>query len=277
MSDKLLSIIIPGKNDTYHNATKRLVLNLDKTIANINKHDYSVEMVLCDWGSEEKIFDAFGFKPSDKIKCVYVPPDIAQKYNRDVKYSIVHPLNTAFRHTTGKYVIFWDSDCYVTEENFCKLYEFVERMDADNRSEFLWGSRYHIPYDVHNNAPYCEYIDNYLQTLDLSTIAHDKISLTHFMGCSISLLMPRSFWEESTGWWEELIYWGWQDIEFHYRLCHKYKFGGDLEDSGINFFHLDHHNLTVNSSRRENPQRNSPVFKANPDNWGLRDENLIML
>jgi hypothetical protein len=85
---------------------------------------------------------------------------------------------------------------------------------------------------------------------------------------------------ESTGFSERLIYWGWQDIDFHNRLASRYVCGGDMEDIGVKVYHLEHHEIDESNKRdvtnvtmRANSQINYP-FKANPDNWGLRDENL---
>ena len=271
----LLSILIPGKNDEHFNAFERLSHNLKKTISNLEITNFKdVEVVLCDWGSEVKITDKLNIETNSNFKCVYVDPSITQKYNREAKYSIVHPINTAFKNSTGKYVIFWDSDCFVTLKDFISLYNFVKKMDQENDMSFYWGSRYHIPYEVHNNASDITEIENYLDTTDLSLIPHDKIDCNNFMGMSISILMNRELWETSTGWWEELVYWGWQDIEFHSRLRQRYNFNGDLEDHGINFFHLNHHGVTV--IRHTNHHMNSSVFEANGEVWGLSNEQLLV-
>ena len=272
----LLSILIPGKNDNYrNNGTKTLELNLKqsiKNLKNLNKDD--IEIVLCDWGSEKKIIDEIITEKHENFRCVYVKPEIAKKYNKSANYSIVHPINTAFRNSKGKYVIFWDSDCYVKNEDFTKLYNFVKIMDQNKDMNFYWGSRFHIPYEIYTPISNVEEVNNYLNLKPVLT--HDKINVNNFMGGSISILMNRQIWEESNGWYEELTYWGWQDIEFHNRLITRYKFGGDLEDFGINFYHLNqpldpttHINKTL-----YNMQLNSHKFNANNIDWGLYNENL---
>lgn len=271
----LLSILIPGKNDDHFNAFKRLSLNLKKTISNIKQSKFDdVEVILCDWGSEIKITDALDIQTNDNFKCVYVDPCITKKYNKDAQYSIVHPINTAFKKSKGKYVIFWDSDCYVTLENFILLYNFVKEMNIKNDMSFYWGSRYHIPYDIHNNITEILKLDDFLKNLNLNDIKHDKLNSQNFLGTSIAILMNRELWEDSTGWWEELTYWGWQDIEFHHRLSTKYTYGGSLDVHNINFFHLDHHSVTV--VKRTNPMINSSSFNANGNEWGLSNEELLV-
>lgn len=274
----LLSILIPGKNDNYReNGSKTLQLNLQQAINNLQDFPTDdVEIMLCDWGSEKKIIDEIITDKHPNFKCVYVPQDIAKKYNKSSNYSIVHPINTAFRKSTGKYVIFWDSDCFLPLEEYKKLYFFVNKMNKENDLNFYWGSKYHIPYEVYTSMSVAQ-VNNYIATTE--SFMHDKISINNFMGCGISILMNRQLWEESSGWYEELTYWGWQDIEFHYRLCKKYKFGGDLEDHNIKFYHLNQKINQQDHSKKNlyNPQKNAEHFKANPENWGLNNESLQVI
>ena len=276
----LLSILVPGKNDNFrYNGSKTIEFNLSQTLDNIEQSKFKdIELVLCDWGSDEKIVDTIFTRKSKQFKCVYVPPDVAKKYNGQANYSIVHPINTAFRHSSGKYVCFWDSDCFVLQDSFVKLYEFVLQMEVIKDMQFYWGSRYHIPYENYNelqsNLELVEKIKNGIQ------VYHDKIAGgSKFRGASISLLMNREIWENSTGWYENLPYWGWQDIEFHHRLMKKYSYGGDLEDWGMKFFHLLQPSNGDGSKNKHlmNPSINATFFKANPPNWGLANEKLEII
>jgi glycosyltransferase involved in cell wall biosynthesis len=275
---KFLSILIPGKNATdYNGSFDRLRLCLTKILSMIQTPEYSdVEVVLCDWGSEEKIVESLGIAPSSQFRCVHVPPDIAAKYNRDANYAIPQPINTACRHSRGKYVLFLDCDIYVTTENFIKIYNFIKNMENTNDESFYWSSRYHIPFDAHANEVDYNKIDEYLATADVSTFRHDLINVQHFYGCGICLLMKREYWVNSTGFWEHLIYWGWQDIEFHHRLATKYNFGGDLQSHDMQFFHLDHHSGNA-YAKKMNGHLNSSVFEANGGGWGLADEPVEIL
>jgi predicted glycosyltransferase involved in capsule biosynthesis len=276
----LISILIPGKNDNFrYNNTQTLEFNLNQTLDNIEYMNVDdVELVLCDWGSEEKIVDSVFKRKHKNFKCVYVNPQIAKKYNGRGNYSIVHPINTAFRYSSGNYVCFWDSDCFVLLDSFTRLYNFVKNMEKNKDYNFYWGSRFNIPYESYinlkTNKDLVEKIKNGIE------YTHDKIGKgNEFMGTSIALLMNREIWDDSTGWYENLPYWGWQDIEFHRRLMTKYKFGGDLEDFKMQFFHLTQpvvHNKMKNN-HLINPQISAPNFKANSTNWGLINENLEII
>ena len=274
----LLSILIPGKNDSFReNNTKTIELNLQKTISNLERLGKSdVEVVLCDWGSEVKIIESVFEQKHKNFKCVYVPPHIAKKYNGVANYSIVHPINVAVRKSSGKYVVFWDSDCFVPYDTFEKLYQFVCKMNNENDMSFYWASRHNIESENYTHCSTHSEVDDYLNNNPV--LKHDKI-LDEFMGCSIALLMNRSLWESSTGFWEKLIYWGWQDIEFHRRLCFRYKYGGDLESHGMRFFHLSQkiHQRHIANPTIANPQIDCMVFEANPQFWGLENEVLELL
>jgi len=295
----LLSILVPGKNDNFRKSnSKVLKFNLEQAIQNIkNLGVDDVELVLCDWGSEKekKIVDEVVVEKHDNFKCVYVPPQIAEKYNGEWNYSIVHPLNAAFRHSTGKYVIFWDSDCFHMLEDFKKLYEFVQNMEKNDDLKFYWGSRHHLPYSNYSNFNEPEELANYLSS-NLNNIEFNPegtqmynagnifgMEMGGFYGNGIAMLMNRILWESSTGWFEELPYWGFQDIEFHNRLLQRYSHGGDLANFGINFYHLlpndDHMNFDNDKhpNMKTNPHNWSEKFEANPPNWGLADETLEII
>jgi hypothetical protein len=295
----LLSILVPGKNDNFRKSnSKVLKFNLEQTIHNIKDLGVDdVELVLCDWGSpkEKRIVDDIVKTKHINFKCVYVSPEIAQKYNGEWNYSIVHPINTAFRHSTGKYVIFWDSDCFHTLEDFKKLYEFVQNMDKTNDLKFYWGSRHHLPYSNYSNFDRPKELENYLIN-NLSNLKFNiegtemyntgnipGMEMGGFYGNGISMLMNRMLWESSTGWFEELPYWGFQDVEFHNRLLQRYKHGGDLAKFGINFYHLlpnDNH-MDFNNDKHPNMKMNkhhgSEKFEANPPSWGLSNEMLEVI
>jgi len=277
----ILSILIQGKNDNYGSdsegnggVSSRIRLGLNKLINNLEKlNDPDIEVVLCDWGSDKKIVDDLLIHKSNYLKCVYVPPTIGKKYTGQANYSISHSYNTALRHCNGQYVIFWDSDCYMRYEDIDSLVRFVK--DLKQQNIFFWGSRIHIPRNAYKSETDFNQIDAYLLSSDINSFRHDKINTLNFDGRAMSLLMSRNMAYDSTGWWEDLPHWGWQDIEYHHRLKSYYKFGGDLEDYGINFFHLDHHDL-------HNPQfSNTPTmssrFDANGDSWGLNQENLEII
>lgn len=280
----LLSILLQGKNDKYGcdangkgGVDQRLKVSLNKLYDNLNRlNNPDVEVVLCDWGSDTKIVEDILINRNSNFKCVYVPQSIGKKYSKESDYSIAHAYNVSFKRSSGEYVIFWDSDCFIKYDDFAKLVDFVQKLSLSNNYDtFFWGSRYHLPRQSYNDANSYLDTDRFLLDNDLSSFRHDKINTTNFDGRAMSLLMSRQIGNDSTCWWEELPYWGWQDIELHIRLSTKYKFGGDLEDNGILFFHLDHHDAGKDYRSIMNPYGIMPrAFSANESDWGLSNEPL---
>jgi glycosyltransferase involved in cell wall biosynthesis len=290
----VLSILVCGKNDDYAadsngkgGVNKRLELTLNKMIDNLRRLDKDdIEVIVCDWGSDVKISDALVKERHPNMKFVYVSPDIAKKYNGKATYSIVHPYNVSFRNSKGQYVVFWDSDCFMPFEHLKKVYEFAHKLKQTNDQKFYWGSRFHIPRAGYVDAHGFQDVDSFLQTCVIDpkqpnktssnkVLRHDKVNIENFCGCAMCLLMPRSMGEDSSCWWEKLPYWGWQDVEFHYRLVRKYVCGGDMEDLGMFFFHLDHHEKIFNPIWNDHIK--SPYFKANDSDWGLINETLEII
>lgn len=280
----LLSILIQGKNDKYGadndgkgGVDQRLKLTLNQLIHNIkilNRDD--IEVVLCDWASEQKIADYLLEEKPSFFKCVYVESDIGKKYSKKANYSISHAYNVACRHSSGEYVIYWDSDCWIRYEDLERLYHFVKEMSNKKiHNQYYWGSRYHVPRNVWNDVGSYKDILPYFNNIDLSSIPHDKIYVNNFDGRAMALLIHRDMAISTTGWWEELPYWGVQDIEFNYRLSHKYIFAGDLEDFGILFFHLNHHDHY--DVKFMNSHIRSLNFAANGSDWGLNTEKLEII
>lgn len=273
----LLSIVISGKNDNFReNNSQVLKLNLEQTVKNIkNLNLDDVEIILCDWGSEKKIVDEIFVEKHKSFKCIYVSPEIAEKYNDGCSYSYVHPHNTASRRSKGKYIIFWDSDTIIMQNDFKNLYDFIKNMDLnEDLDSFYWASRKNIEYEQYKNIKTSDELKNYLDSIpeipNYNMLCGENNS---FGGTGVALLVSKKIWEDCTGLWEKLVHRGWADIEIHNRLLVKYNFCGDLANFGVNFYHLNYpcHGPKVN------PHINSMEFKCNPPSWGLIDEKLQII
>ena len=278
-----ISIIMQGKNDSYlENFLQRLTFSISKHISNIKTLglENEVQIVLTDWCSEIKLIDVldvdFNF-----IKYIYVKPEITAKYNGDAKYSYVHPLNVSARNSDGEFIIWGDSDGFLPLESFKNLYNLIIEMKKNNQYDtFYWGSRYHIQRSDYKDFKTINEIDDYLVLNNI--FSHDKFNCYDFHGGAAISLLTKDMYIETTGMWEKLIYWGWQDIEFHRRLLKKYKFGGDLEDLNIKTYHLEHwvntnYNNRLDSTIRINEPIESSDFGANGEDWGLSNEKLEII
>jgi glycosyltransferase involved in cell wall biosynthesis len=273
-----LSIITSGKNDNYAgNFIQRLQHNLIKLDDNINKlNTNDIEVIVVDWGSEEKISDVLSNINFKHINFLYVPEDIGKQYSPDSNFSIVHSLNAGFRRSKGDYIFFIDGDSYVPFNSLKTIFDLVK---DKNENIFYWASRYHLPYNIHSQTSNINDIDREIDVWEQNhkqSWKHDKINLSRFDGRAMGLLLSRNICDESTLYYEKLNKWGWLDIEIHNRIINKYKCWGDLEDLNIAFFHLDHHSVASMGQNGMNDPHNSSLFNSNDGSWGLINENLIL-
>ncbi len=143
---------------------------------------------------------------------------------------------------------------------------------------FYWASRYHLPYELHSAVSSINELDAFILSWkgNKDNWRHDRVNLGHFEGTAMGLLLSKHICEESSCWYEKLNKWGWVDIEIHSRISKKYPCCGDLEDLDMYFFHLDHHHIQKAGQNGANPCINAPDFKANNDDWGLNNENLML-
>jgi hypothetical protein len=277
----LLSIITSGKNDQYAgNFIQRLQHNLNKLNDNIDKFSTNdIEVILVDWGSEEKLSDVLDISKFTHTQFLHISPDITQKYSPDSGFSIVHALNAGFRRSQGRYIFFIDGDSYIPFESLLLIYNIALSLDEEKEKTFFWASRYHLPYEIHSNTDSIEEIDKSIETWEQNQKRdwrHNKVDLQDFGGNAMGLLLSRDICEESTLYYEILNKWGWLDIEIHNRILTRYSCVGDLEDYGVSFFHLDHHSVQNKGQNGINPNYNSLKFEANNNDWGLINENLTL-
>ena len=89
------------------------------------------------------------------------------------------------------------------------------------------------------------------------------------------VMMPRNLWEESSGFDEKLIHWGWMEIDLGVRVSRQYP-SFNLTKLGMILCHLEHFAPETEriSPRKSNPQNKDNVFRPNNDDWGLNKYEL---
>lgn len=284
-----------GRNDDYMgNFIWRLQTAMNKIADNLsllpNGGVQRAEIVLCDWGSETKLIDVLQLtdKCRSVLRYVYVPPDLARRKQDDSPYSSSHASNSAVRRASGKYVLLCDSDNYWLPDTMFKLWDIVNSdrfhgwngaSDFDMHTTFFWSARYHIPKDFHSACPSPEEIDRYIAE-NHHLLMRDKPDPHDFGGAANAMLIPRHMWYHCHGLDERMIHWGENDIQIHYRLLERYTYGGDLDDHGLKFYHLEHYaridgvrNMGIENPRKANTKLGS-LFQVNDVNWGLGEFDL---
>jgi len=282
----LLSVVLQGKNDGYMgNFEWRISTNINKLVQSISENgfDDEVQIILVDWGSEQPLAEVLTLSEQarEHLDLIHVSESVADKYNRDSEYSIVHAINTGIRRASGEYILFCDGDTYIPTDSLRGIMSLLRGQmtsDVSTQETLFMASRYHIPKSFQQNSPSLEEIDTYIAK-NQAQLDHDKIDLVNFSGTATAYLMSRTLWHECTAFDESLIYWGWFDIDLFHRIKSKYQMV-DFEDLGIPFYHLEHYSNSKNRDMQaENPRKINPAvmpsaFSPNGPNWGLLDEDL---
>lgn len=282
---KLLSILCQGRNDNYMgNFSWRIATAINNHARNIKTLgiEDEVEILVADWGSERPFYHDLQLSPEAKklVRYLVVPPNIAQVYDKDSGFAAPQPSNSLARRSHGKYLLFSDSDIFVPLASMAKLINGLRKGAIGQYSfddTFFWSSKLHIPFDLVRQNPSLKEIDRHIEK-HWETYAPENVSKEHFQGCGVCLLMKREMWLESRGWDERLIYWGWNDIDWHKRLEWKYQWE-DLTLQGMRMFHLEHYKNRFDDyekelNRKSNPQVEPTEYCPNSDNWGLGDQVL---
>lgn len=257
----------------------------------LNKHaqnaytlgaEHEVEVIVADWGSEVPLWQVLDLTPEARklTKFMIVPPGLAAECNKDAIFPAGFPSNAAARRSTGKYLMMADADAYFPLASMSKLLWHLRSGSLHNyrlNESFFWGSKFHVPQDFVKQDPGLEQVDAHIASNWLS-YRREIVSKTQFSGAGVALLMHRDMWFATRGWDERLIYWGWNDIDWHKRLCSRYVWD-DLECHGLPIFHLEHYADRFKTHEQENPRKYNPreeptSFAPNPDNWGLNDYTL---
>jgi predicted glycosyltransferase involved in capsule biosynthesis len=279
----LLTIITQGRNDNYMgNFMARLARTINKHASNIDILDIhdEVELLCTDWGSKSALYNALKLTEMAKriIKYCIVPAEIAAKYDKDAGFSVVHSINTAVRRAQGEYVCILDSDVYVPLETMARLM-YLLRQKPDN---FYWASKYHIPQVIANTEISQQEMDEQIE-LRWWSYLHEKVNQSKFSGYGVALTVKREDWQAVHGLDENLIYWGWNDVDITHRLGLLGRRFYDLETMGMKFYHLEHY---ANNRRQMHQQVDNRKYNehwvyadkavVNDDDWGLANEPIIM-
>ncbi|TAN45985.1 MAG: hypothetical protein EPN22_00525 [Nitrospirae bacterium] len=283
-----LSILMHGRNDGYMgNFSWRMTTCLNKLAHAIYMlgAEQEIEIVFCDWGSRDPLIEELDLADITKtlLRVVIVPPATAAKYDADSRYSAVHAMNTISRRARGKYLLFSDTDNYVPFDTMRTLYESLKMESIAGYSyerTFFWGSRYHIPKDYHSANPSSEVLDRYIED-HTQDIEHRIVDLANFLGGAGAFLVKKSIWDGCRGLDERFIYWGWSDIELHYRIISRYAIS-DMDLYGMRFYHLNHYSTTRPEGINESPHKMNPQimptsYAPNGENWGLGNELLRVI
>lgn len=274
----LLSLIIGARNDSYMgDFAWRLsaCLNyLGRSLSSIEDTG-SVEVIICDWGSEKPVHEVLKLRDDARriVKFVIVPPEIAIPAQKDSPFPIPIVQNIAIRRSRGEFIAQTDSDIIFTPLALERLLQTLTGsldIGIDPAKSLLVASRRHIPHELTFAKPGIEEIERYLRQYG-AMLPVDKL----FPGIATPsgmAVMHRDLWHEFQGYDERLIYWGWMEIDLYLRVMQQYPWR-DLANSGSILYHIEHYSgeNRPREPRKMNPMLNPQTTKVNDENWGMAE------
>ena len=282
LSAPLLSLIVGGRNDTYMGDFRwRFSLMLNSLVRSLREIGRlgAVEVVVCDWGSEEPIHKVLALEPGaeEVVRFIIVPPEFAKTAQRDSPFPIPIVQNIAIRRSRGTFIAQTDSDIIFSPRSLRAMLNALEgreKLPVDPARALLVCSRRHIPYEISHAKPSLDEMWNYLAHYG-SMLFYEQL-MQGFATPSCLALLHRDLWEKYQGYDERLIYWGWMEIDLYLRITQSLPWF-DLDGAGVNLFHIEHYPLRKQTERKMNPMDVSAETGTGNDNWGYPGESFLIV
>ncbi len=287
-----LSLIACSRNDQWQgNCLWRLETTINYTALQAAKLGRlnDIEIIICDWGSNESLRDAVKLIPEamQVVRYLNIPLALAKEKQKDSPFAEVFALNAAARRSRGEYIGRIDQDTLVGRYFFEWFFAATESRNTSFaiESTAMISNRRRIPYDFAVRCPPFVIVEKYLNLFHRRLPRMPQRSAERYWEVYIGiLLMHRKLWEAAGGYDETLIYSGFMEFDFFLRLLQRFA-GFDISTVvGYNFYHLDHVKkwLVWEDNKRplnlERTPENPPLeFRPNGDGWGLADYDIPLL
>jgi hypothetical protein len=282
---KLISIVFAGRNDSYMGDYKWRV----KTTLNYMLHNLQqigrladAEVLVCDWNSDVPLSRELELIPAarDVVRFVIVPPAIAVPAQRHSSFPNPIAVNTAVRRCQGEFIGDTNGDVlfppsvlqtmFLAAEGKLPIGAPAEQVAFCCARRQLWNA-------IIQQKPHYLELEAYLAR-NRSLLPRDTLMLG--VGAPSELhFCHRSLWAATRGLDENLLDWGWNDIDFHMRVTQRHQLI-DLANFGGELIHLEHYSGAEGRSagppRRMNPMLVSTKYEANDETWGLANEELVI-
>ncbi len=278
---KLLSICMAGRNDDYGgNFRYRIETALNHMAKNAGELNLLglMEVVVCDWNSEQKLGEAIKLSPEARqiVHFVYVPPGIAEHLNPvNTCFNNALSVNAVLRRAEGNFIMYMPGDILFSRASLKNLTDLLQRktkapIDIDRT--LMQIHRKFIPWQFLAREPDIDAIDDFLFHNSWSfRIDSCGVGLNAGMG---AFIMSRSLFHECRGIDERLSKWGWSDVELGLRITQRYP-SAILSYLGINCFEMDIKDEAREQNIQEiNPQIIGKTLEANTADWGMANREL---
>ena len=210
--------------------------------------DLPMEIIVVDWGSEVPL------ELPDFVRRIYVPPEVASKYNKDSEFALNVSSNVGFRRATGDFIFYMGNDTFCTQG----LLDYVAR--RCNNEIFYVIPRRHV---------------ESVETME--TFQQSKVSTR--WGASGAWVAHRNIWHTLRGFDQKFIYYGFIDREIVWR-AQIYGFGVRIMPLEMSVYHVKHPYCSMRASGKDNEkifskEELTPTrYDVNEENWGLGNENI---
>ena len=208
-----------GRNDDWQeNFLDRTQFCINYTLYNLEKSNLidKFEYSFLDWASnkEKPIHKNFTFikkKFEDKVKFLYVDPDLAKKitpnyYNNSIFVEKAHNLNLA--NIDADFIINTNTDIFFSKTSLINLINLLKNSSSNqiklNNSYFLIP-RIVIDNDFLKRNPSYEMIDRYIERLNFSSQNIYHPALTYTGGGFGAILASQNVWKNIDGFDESLM------------------------------------------------------------------------
>lgn len=277
MSDKLLTLVVTGRNDDYMGNFKyRLYTCINyvaRNAARLGRLD-DLEVCVTDWGSEVPLAAVLPLSPEAASITVfhYVPPSVTRAARSDGDFYPSCAINTSVRRARGEFTMLFDADSLFPQHALAGLFDLLDgRMPLpyDVRRTFFFLRRHQVPWEVVQRLPPLDEWDRFL-LLTGGPLPVEE-SLTGLAGSGAGHLMHTWIWHEARGYNEQLVGQRWIDAEYALRITQRYPWI-DTEALGITLYHMEHwprNRRGLWTNRVLNRLLVSADASPNTDHWGL--------
>jgi len=274
-----LSLILCSRNDNYNgDSVGRLTTSLNHNSKMFKELD--AEIVLTDWGSDIPLSETLDLSGDAReiIRFVYVPPNIAQKYQKDSPFSEVHALNSAARRSCGDYIGRIDQDTLIGDK-FIEWFYNTYLQDEEMRKTYraLFSARREMSREQSENWEVTikdgSAVDILHRTYALNQLRFYKSAVGIF-------IVEKELYYLCGGYDEEYIYMNYMENNFVERLKNHSELMNLGKEVDFDFFHLKHIQSDgacdyPSGVRKTNPRYSiARVVNPNGNNWGLVGEDL---
>lgn len=279
VNQPLLTLVLCSRNDRYHgNPIWRLqtALNyLARGVAELNLSE-QVEVIVTDWGSDIPLRQvvALSDEAHSITRFLYVPPTIAKEEQQDSVFPEVLANNAAIRRARGRFIGRIDQDTLVDKNFLLEFQQAVQESPSELENSIFFVSRRSIPRKLTLRSPGLDEVAQFLEQFKNRLPEEGRGRDPWFDAPVGVIILHRQQWNETQGYDERLLHWGFMETELVMRLadsCPVVDLNGRF---GCPFYHLRHADRHIGiTDRRKNPRRPLDPAPAR-DNWGLGQYDL---